>query len=163
MMIRKKSFLPVCTVFLCSFALMSYAAGSSGLGDVLTKIWGHAWATSLHYTGTSVRAHYSVGCTNRYNVKATCVYRLKIQLIKRGGQWDVEVSSNDDSGSGSANADNGDHWHNIFSANQSLNAPARNLQRGALYRIKTYTRMTVSVPGIGSEDWFSENQKDFRP
>ena len=158
------SFLVIC-ILLDSFAMLCQAPREpSGWGDVLEEVYGSAGALSLRYTGSEVAANFGVSCTNYYLDDATCVYSFKISLTKLGGPWPVQVSANDTSGGGVAPAnDDPDAYRNWYSASQSIRTSARNLVRGASYRINTYSRLTVSVPGVGSEDWFTGPFKDFRP
>lgn len=147
-----------------SFAPLSHSAGSSGYGDVLTKVYGSASVSYPHYTGSKVTANYSVSCTNYYLTSASCSYSFKIALIKLGGQWDVQVSSNSTSGGGTAPGNNDpDEYENWYSYSQALSASAGGLEGGASYRIDTYCRLTVSVSGVGSEDWFSGPSVTFEP
>ena len=147
-----------------SFAPLSHSAGSSGYGDVLTDVYGSASVSYPHYTGSEVTGNFSVGCTNYYLVNASCTYRFKIALIKLGGQWDVQLSSNETSGGGTAPGNNDpDEHENWYSYSQALRASASNLEGGTRYRIDTYCRLTVSVSGVGSEDWFSNPSVEFRP
>ena len=76
----------------------------------------------------------------------------------------MQVSANEATGGGTAPAnDDPDAYRNWYSASQPLMTSARNLVRGASYRINAYSRLTVSVPGIGSEDWFTGPSVDFEP
>ena len=155
--------LAICTL-IGSFTPLSYSAGESGYGDVLTEIYGSASVSYPHYIGSEVTANFGASCTNYYLVDAKCTYRFKIALIKLGGQWDVQLSSNETSGGGTAPGNNDpDEYENWYSASQALNASAVNLEKERSYRIETYSRLKVSVPGVGSEEWFSNPSVTFEP
>lgn len=162
--LRKVLTLLVIFTLIGSFAPLSYSAGSSGYGDVLTKIYGSASVSYPHYTGSKVTANYSVSCTNYYLTSASCTYKYKIALIKLGGQWDVQLSSNETSGGGTAPGNNDpDEHENWYSHSQALSASAGNLESGKTYRIDTYCRLKVTVSGVGSEEWFSNPSVTFEP
>ena len=160
---RKVLTLLVIFTLIGSFAPLSHSA-ESGYGKILTKIYGAASVSYPHYTGSKVTANYSVSCTNYYLTNASCTYKYKIALIKLGGQWDVQLSSNETSGGGTAPGNNDpDEHENWYSHSQALSASAANLENGGRYRIDTYCRLTVTVPGIGSEEWFSNPSVEFTP
>ncbi|MYB94387.1 hypothetical protein F4054_13180 [Candidatus Poribacteria bacterium] len=147
-----------------SFVPLSHSAGESGYGDVFTKVYGFTSALYLRLSGSQVSANFSTGCNNYYLVDASCAYSFKIALIKLGGQWDVEISRNDTSGGGTAPGNNDpDAYENWYSHTQTLSASANNLDPDARSRIDTYCRLTVSVPNVGSEDWFSSPSHEFEP
>lgn len=155
--------LAICTL-IGSFTLLSHSAGESGYGEVLTEIYGSASVSYPHYTGSEVTANFSASCTNYYLVDASCTYKFKIALIKLGGQWDVQLSSNETSGGGTAPGNNDpDEYENWYSASQALSASAVGLEDEERYRIDTYSRLKVSVPGVGSEEWFSGPSVTFEP
>lgn len=153
----------ICT-FLGSFIAFSHSAGQSGYGDVLTNIYGSASATYLRYDGSEVSANFCASCTNYYLVNASCTYRFKIALTKLGGQWDVQLSFNETSGGGTAPGNNNhDAYNNWYSHSQSLSTSAWNLDDNSRYRIDTYSRLKVTVSGVGSEEWFANPSEEFRP